>query len=373
MPNIIDLFAGAGGLSLGACRAGFTLTCAVELDKQAVNTHKANFPNAVHLKKDIMKITKKEILDAQNLGQVDGIIGGPPCQGFSSMGQGNVNDIRNKLFIRFFEIVKQFKPKFFVAENVPGILNPKYNDIREKALNYVREYTILDPLEVVANEYGAPTSRKRIFFIGYLPNKVKHLAIEDFLRKKISIDKQIHVGEALFGLPEKIDYDKFKSGEYKIRQCCMDYMRVSDNYFYDRVIGMIPDGVGDNETIEKYKKNNIVTGCYPTKHSTEIIERYTRLGNGKQDKISKSQKLKKDGFCPTLRAGTGPEKGSYQAVRPIHYAEPRVITPREAARLQGFPDWFLMPHTIWHSFRQIGNSVSPIVAEQILSTIFSKL
>jgi len=76
-----------------------------------------------------------------------------------------------------------------------------------------------------------------------------------------------------------------------------------------------------------------------------------------------------NGFCPTLRAGTGPEKGSYQAVRPLHPTENRVITPREAARLQGFPDWFQFSPTKWHSFRQIGNSVSPILSERIFAVI----
>jgi DNA (cytosine-5)-methyltransferase 1 len=90
-------------------------------------------------------------------------------------------------------------------------------------------------------------------------------------------------------------------------------------------------------------------------------------------KTYKAKKLSPTGFCPTLRAGTGSDKGSYQAVRPIHYATNRVITPREAARLQGFPDWFVFHRTKWHSFRQIGNSVSPLLAEQLLKVIFDKL
>ena len=97
--------------------------------------------------------------------------------------------------------------------------------------------------------------------------------------------------------------------------------------------------------------------------------RYASLDIGEQDPISKSVKLDPFGFCPTLRAGTGRDKGSFQAVRPIHFLSPRVITPREAARLQGFPDWFVFDKTKWHSFRQIGNSVSPLVAEQILSIL----
>jgi DNA (cytosine-5)-methyltransferase 1 len=93
------------------------------------------------------------------------------------------------------------------------------------------------------------------------------------------------------------------------------------------------------------------------------------LQYGKMDSRTKSVRLDPNGFCPTLRAGTGPEKGSFQAVRPIHYSRPRVITPREAARLQGFPDWFQFDTTKWHSFRQIGNSVSPLVSEFIMTKV----
>ena len=117
----------------------------------------------------------------------------------------------------------------------------------------------------------------------------------------------------------------------------------------------------------------MVNGVYPTKHTDAVKERYKELAHGQQDQISKSKRLDPDGFCPTLRAGTGPEKGSYQAVRPIHYEYARVITPREAARLQGFPDWYKLPDTIWHAFRQIGNSVSPIAAERVLSAIYQRL
>ena len=94
-----------------------------------------------------------------------------------------------------------------------------------------------------------------------------------------------------------------------------------------------------------------------------------QLKPGEVDSVSKSYRLKYKGFCPTLRAGTGSDKGSYQAVRPLHPTENRVITPREAARLQGFPDWFQFHSTKWHSFRQIGNSVSPILAEHILRVV----
>ena len=136
---------------------------------------------------------------------------------------------------------------------------------------------------------------------------------------------------------------------------------------------LIPDNVGNAAYIRKYRNKHLVNGCVPTKHTVAVRTRFSRLQFNERDRVSKAKRLDPNGYCPTLRAGTGPEKGSYQAVRPIHYRYNRVITPREAARLQGFPDWFELPETIWHSFRQIGNSVSPIVAEQILSVIYQKL
>ena len=134
--------------------------------------------------------------------------------------------------------------------------------------------------------------------------------------------------------------------------------------------GFIPTGVGDKEFIENYQQFHITNGFLVTRHSVEVKERYNGLKYGEQDKISKSQRLNPQKYCPTLRAGTGPDKGSFQAVRPIHYKEGRVIVPREAARLQGFPDWYKLPDTIWHSFRQIGNSVSPIAAEAVLKVLY---
>lgn len=375
MPNIIDLFAGAGGLTLGAYRAGFSVLAAFELDKHAIDTHKKNFPQTSHIQIDVTKLTCEEIHNFTHGEKIDGVIGGPPCQGFSNIGHGDVNDVRNKLFVRFFEIVRGLNPSFFLAENVPGILQEKYNFIREEAFSCVQNYAMLPPMEIVANEYGAPTTRKRIFFIGYLPNKINRytLTTNDFALQKLPESQQIHVKDALKGLPVRLDYQRFKNGTYVIKKNIMTQMRALNDPFYNRAIGEIPLGVGDPTTVQAYCKKRIVTGLYPTQHSEAVIARYSALKNGKQDAVSKSYKLKEDGFCPTLRSGTGPEKGSYQAVRPIHYSEPRVITPREAARLQGFPDWFLLPNTIWHSFRQIGNSVSPIVAEQILSVIIAKL
>lgn len=376
MPIVIDLFAGAGGLSLGSSRAGFTVSAAVEIDKHAIASHISNFPQTVHIQRDITTLSGKEILTLSGLSKKDvvGIIGGPPCQGFSSIGHGDVGDVRNQLFVKFFEIVSEIRPIFFVAENVPGIMNEKYNDIRKKAFSKINGYTLLEPILVDASDYGAPTTRTRYFFIGYLKSKkISDISIEDFENCKVNDAVKTNVLQALEGIPCNIKYSPRCSGIKKLMKGYLPTNHTQSDYFYQRVTGMIPDGIGNVEYIEKYKQNRIINGCLATKHSAEVRKRYSKLKYNQQDKISKSKRLNPTGFCPTLRAGTGADKGSYQAVRPIHFKYNRVITPREAARLQGFPDWYKLPDTIWHSFRQIGNSVSPIVAEQILSVIYQKL
>ncbi|WP_261312971.1 DNA cytosine methyltransferase [Enterobacter cloacae] len=363
--NVIDLFSGVGGLSLGASRAGFDVKAAVELDPHAIASHALNFPKSVHIQEDISKLTAKYIrekIDAHL--KIDGIIGGPPCQGFSYIGRGDPNDSRNELYTHFFRLVSEFEPSFFLAENVPGIMQEKFKPLRETALSLVSEkYNVLPPIKVKASDYGAPTIRTRIFFIGVKKNLI-NISVDSFKSDNI---KPVTVKEALQGLPESIDnsWQTEEDGWRKI-------IRNNSGHFSSHLWGQIPDGVGDKESIEKLA-SNIVSGCLGTIHSPKVIERYKDLGFGQIDKISRSARLDPNGFCPTLRAGTASDKGSYQALRPIHPYADRVITPREAARLQGFPDWFRFHSTKWHSFRQIGNSVSPIVAEFFLKKLYTHL
>lgn len=369
MPNIIDLFAGAGGLSLGAARAGFNISAAVELDPFAIDTHTRNFPGSVHSREDVSQLSGKKLLEIAGLkaGGLDGLIGGPPCQGFSSIGKKSADDVRNDLFVHFFRLVEETRPKFFLAENVPGILNERYDDFRENAFDLVREnYVLLGPIRVKASDYGAPTIRTRIFFIGYDSRHIGELTREDFAAPIET--ESIVVRTALKGLPVDIDRNWIseESGWRPIG-------KIGESRFFDRVTNNVPKGIGDLRSIERYFERSEVSGCMGTRHSKEVEERYNMLTYGQSDKISKSVKLNPEGFCPTLRAGTASDKGSYQAVRPIHPAKPRVITPREAARLQGFPDWFVFQPTKWHSFRQIGNSVSPIVSEMLLKVLFRNI
>jgi len=376
VPIVIDLFAGAGGLTLGAFRAGFNVAAAVEIDEHAIETHKFNFPHTVHIKEDITTLRGKDILEKANIKQEDvaGVIGGPPCQGFSSIGHGDVNDIRNQLFVKFFEIVADIQPVFFVAENVPGIMKEKYDKIRQVAFSKIENYTILPPISVNASEYGAPTTRTRFFFIGFRNCElIKPFSVADIELNKVALKNRTNVEKALEGLQEDIRYTSMSKKEKPLAASYYREKHSQSDFYYERITAFIPKNVGNEEYIHKYNLHHMVDGCMATNHSKIVRARYAKLKYNEQDNISKSKRLDPTGFCPTLRAGTGPDKGSYQAVRPIHYKYNRVITPREAARLQGFPDWFKLPDTIWHSFRQIGNSVSPIVAEQVLSVIYQKL
>jgi DNA (cytosine-5)-methyltransferase 1 len=119
--------------------------------------------------------------------------------------------------------------------------------------------------------------------------------------------------------------------------------------------------------------DGIFTGHRIVDHKPEVKARFAEVPQGGMDLVGRHPRLDWNGQCPTLRAGTGADKGSFQAVRPLHPSEPRVITVREAARLQGFPDVHRFHPTIWHSFRMIGNSVSPIIAEAIFRAISAKI
>jgi DNA (cytosine-5)-methyltransferase 1 len=363
--KIIDLYSGVGGLSLGAVKADFELIGAVEREQRIVDSHKKNFPTSVHICDDVSSLSGKDLIKLTKLGQseLSGLIGGPPCQGFSTIGKRNIDDQRNQLFTDFFRHVSEVRPCFYMAENVPGILNEKYAEIRKNAFKIVEDfYDVLEPIKINASEFGAATTRTRVFFIGVR----KDIKGADLIPQAIENQKTINftfVKDALKGLPVTISdtWIDFNSSWQKADSTLTNLYLTSLNKIIEKL--------GEEKSINRFLKAKEVSGCFGTKHSTEVSLRYANLQPGKQDDISKSIRLKQDGYCPTLRAGTDSTKGSFQAVRPIHPSEPRVITPREAARLQGFPDWFQFHETKWHSFRQIGNSVCPIAAEKVLTAI----
>lgn len=356
-------------MSLGCARAGFDVRAAVELDPIAAGAHATNFSDTVHLGWDVSRTSGEELLEAAGISPntLDGLVGGPPCQGFSEIGKRSTDDPRNALFGHFFRLIDELKPRFFVAENVPGILAERNASIIRDAINRVpSNYVLLEPQEVAANLFGAATIRVRTFFVGYDPDRMNPINASELFRG--SADYQVTVGNALKGLPSvRSDWQREEQGWRRVETLPLD------DPFYRRLFDAVPPGVGSEVALRRLREYGEVSSNLGTRHTEEVKRRFARVRPGSVDSISRAHRLSKAGFCPTLRAGTGADRGSFQAVRPIHYGSPRVITPREAARLQGFPDWFQFHETKWHSFRQIGNSVSPIVAEALLARIRSSL
>jgi DNA (cytosine-5)-methyltransferase 1 len=367
-PKIIDLFAGVGGFSLGAVRAGFDLAAAVDLDPHAVETHKKNFPCTPHGRRNVLGLTGGDLRDLAKLNgdRLTGLIGGPPCQGFSTMGKMRKNDARNKLFFHFFRLASELNPLFFVCENVPGILDEKYETLREESFRLIaKEYHMLAPFELSAGDFGAATERARVFFIGWAKDLGVAFSSADFTPPPRV--KRTTVRSAFAGLPRRI-HPNWQTEESGWRR-----VDLSESDFADTINQLLPGVAGEKAAIKRFIERSEVSGFLGTIHTREVVARFAKVEPGKTDSVSKFPRLQWDSLCPTLRAGTAKDRGSYQAARPIHPTQDRVISPREAARLQGFPDWFLFHPTKWHSFRQIGNSVSPLLSRSVLSLFKRRL
>lgn len=365
-PTIVDLFCGCGGFGLGAELAGFRTIAAVDIDPTLQSAYKRNFPETHVLNGDLSKLDEESWRMILNGVEVDGVIGGPPCQGYSRMGKSDKEDPRRTLLSHFFRNVNIINPKFFIMENVEGLMDDRNVYELVNALKVLdKKYTVLDPMIIDASLYGAPTKRKRVILIGYDPLALPLLTTDDFLSEGSLITT---VADAISDLASPIAQSKDKHDFG-----WASYSKTDEISAYAQRMRALPrKGLGWNESLEKLS-SGLVSGYFDTKHTASVQKRYAETEPGMVDKISRAKKLAWDGLCPTLRAGTGSDKGSHQAVRPLHPEQPRVISVREAARLQGFPDWFVFHPTKWHSFRMIGNSVSPIVSQLILSLIYNAL
>lgn len=367
-PEIVDLCSGCGGFSLGAELAGFKTVVAVDIDPDLRSSFTKNFPESKIVSDGIESLNRKAWNKLYGTNRPVGVIGGPPCQGFSRIGKRNPSDPRNNLIGQFYRQVAILKPAFFVMENVEGLMDADNAPILYEALAQLpSRYEVLQPIMVNAADYGAPTLRKRVIVVGYDPNEIDTMCPEDFVPQDRG--PRVTVADAISDLPSPMGESITQHG-FGWTQCPS---RVGRPTNYVRECKTLPPkGVGWKTAIENLKKG-IITGLMPTKHTPEVKKRFGVLTPGEVDPISRYPRLSWLGQCPTLRAGTGKDRGSHQAARPIHPEEPRVVTVREAARLQGFPDWFVFHPTIWHSFRMIGNSVSPHVSQSVLQTIRSKL
>ncbi|KKU54816.1 hypothetical protein A3C34_04300 [Candidatus Amesbacteria bacterium RIFCSPHIGHO2_02_FULL_48_21] len=330
-PVLIDLFAGAGGLSIGLEQAGFKLVAATDWDHWSCETLRANHKGAFVAEGDINEVDLDDFAGKLSADEVDLIVGGPPCQGFSALGKRSKSDPRNQLWRQYMRFVEYFNPKVFLMENVPELLkSEEYAQIKKTAekLGYqVKEKILFAP------DYGVPQKRKRAIILGS------------------------RIGEPKFpnpthALPGQMTLDNYNCAPWKnVRDAISD-------------LPLDPDG------------NNWHVGRNPTKKSLKRYKSVPPGGNRfnlPQDLMPECWKRKKTGSTdvfgrlewdkPSLTVRTEffkPEKGRY-----LHPEAHRPITIREAARLQTIPDSYILKGSHLEVAKQIGNAVPCELARNI--------
>lgn len=357
-PIGIDLFAGAGGLSLGFEAAGFDVVAAVEIDPIHCAAHKFNFPRCATVCKSVTETTGNELRSRAGIGErdVDVVFGGAPCQGFSLIGKRALDDPRNQLVYHFVRIVKELHPKYFVFENVKGLTLGQHRRFLQEIVEAFQEegYDVLMPYQVLnAAEYGIPQDRRRLFLIGAR----KGLPLPTYPTKTGAVT----VAQAIGDLPEAEDFAELKERDWVKAK----FRRPSA---YAAVLrGKVADPLDFSHP--RVFDSTILTSSALTDHTDLSRERFAATLHGKTEPVSRFLKLDPVGVSNTLRAGTASDRGAFTSPRPIHPFSPRVITVREAARLHSYPDWFRFHATKWHGFRQIGNSVPPFLARAVAGRV----
>lgn len=364
--NVIDLFAGVGGLSTGFRKAGYNIVLANEIDESIALSYEKNHKETMMINDDIKNILPK--LDDLNV-KIDVIIGGPPCQGFSMAGarirgtKSNqfLDDPRNYLFRNYFQIVQKVEPKYFVMENVPGMLSMKDGKIIEEIeklftdgnnFKYGQYYIYKRILN--AYDYGVPQERHRLIIIGS-KYEVDFERILDEVKKEMTDNGEI-AKHTIFDAISDINY--LSSGEGAFEQ---EYR---------------------SEPLTKYQKERRINSKklfnhIATKHSTIALDRISRLSQGgrRMDLAEGSEiksvhsgaygRMKWDEPAKTIitRFDT-PSSGVY-----IHPEQNRTITPREAARIQSFDDDYIFYGSKSSIIKQIGNAVPPMLAYYLAKVI----
>lgn len=327
--NIISLFSGCGGLDLGFERAGFNIPVANEFDKTIWETFKANHPNTHLIEGDIRQVTKEDIERFID-GEVDGIIGGPPCQSWSEAGSlKGIKDARGQLFFDYIRILKEFQPKFFLAENVSGMLANRHSEAVQNILNLFDDagYDVSFTL-VNAKDYGVAEERKRVFYIGF--------------RKDLHID---------FGFPKGSTKDDDK--KITLRDIIWDLQDTA-----------VPSGERNHHNPEAINNNEYYTGAYsPIFMSRNRVKRwdeqaFTVQASGRQ--------------CQLHPQAPKMVKVAQNDCRFVEGKEHlyRRMTIREVARVQGFPDDFKFIYEDTNTaYKMIGNAVPVNLAYEIAVAI----
>lgn len=342
--NAIDLFCGCGGLSYGFERAGFNILLGVDNDSKALETFELNHKNAKSICGDITQITyKKDIKPIIGNKTIDVIIGGPPCQGMSLSGPRKFEDPRNKLYLSYIRLVDEIRPKMFVIENVPGLVGLFNGQIKDSiiekftSLGYVIQYKIL-----CASDYGVPQSRRRVVFVGSRVGDFEYpSALKDIVTCKMALSDLPSLVDELG--EEQMKYKTLPTNNYqtKMRQrskLVRNHVAANHSDRVKKIISLVPDGGNYKDLPEEYA------------HSRNFHVAWTRFASDKP--------------APTIDTGHRHH---------FHYKYNRVPTVRECARLQSFPDDFVFLGNKTQQFRQVGNAVPPIMAQEIAKQVIKTL
>lgn len=390
-PTCIDLFCGCGGFTLGMLRAGFDVVAAIDFDPHAIKTLKENLgaeTNCLHpapgliLERDLTKFSPQDLAGLLQRDSVDVVVGGPPCQGFSTARQVDganhgdrrvKEDPRRSLYKQFLEYIEYFQPRVFVFENVLGIRTAAGGEFLTRIKQEARElgrnnglpgYRVHGQVED-AWSLGVPQKRRRqlIFGVrgdqpGFLPSK---------LGRAPRASEGTLLGHAIGDLPALPAGSGADSCEYDLqlrRNHVRKESRIVRRYLWDVL------------EISRAKK---LANHVARRHNARDLRDFKRLREGESSAVAMRKRgvkfefpYSKDSFkdrytrqsrrdtCSTIVAHL-----SKDGLMFIHPTQNRSFTPREAARVQSFPDWFVFPSARTHSFRMIGNAVPPLVAEAI--------
>lgn len=359
MYNTIDLFCGAGGLSLGFEMAGFNVLAGFEIEPAFLETYRYSHPKTACYNTDLKNLDIMHFLNENNINtsEIDVVMGGPPCQGFSTVGRNKIDDPRNDLVKTFANIIGDIKPKMFLMENVAGLISMKningtlFSDelisLFDKKGYHVKFKILL------AADYGVPQLRKRVFFVGIRKDFNYNFQFPKpthFEKNSLSINGQssyLTVKEAFSDLPV-IDYNEF-----------------ADKY----------DKRPTNEYQEYCRGNNLKLFNHKApNHSQIVIKRIKKIPQGgnhndlpdnlklKSGYSNIYGKLEENKPADTITGNCGCASAPGRFLHPINN---RVITVREAGRLQSFPDFVEFRGNTSQQYQQVGNAVPPLLAKSI--------
>ncbi len=356
-PTFIDLFSGAGGMSLGFEQAGFEPVAAVEIDPIHAAAHKFNFPRCTTLARSVTDVTGDELLALPGLkGRApDVVIGGAPCQGFSLIGKRALDDPRNSLVRDFVRIVRDTKARFFVFENVKGLTVGKHRAFLDEIVSEFQSigYQVRLGWKVLnTKDHGAPQNRQRLILMGAR-------AGETLPEYPARLDRGPTCADALDDLPNAEDFDALLGSD-----SVETWKWGTPDNAYAREMRCLSNDAWHFGHVRQWKPE-VLTASARTNHTDISRRRFAETEEGSVEPISRFFKLPSTGVSNTLRAGTDSARGAFTSPRPIHYRHARCVTVREMARLHGFPDWFRFHTTKWHGARQIGNAVPPPLARAI--------